>query len=126
MNRRYNWAMKIGRNEKCPCGSDKKYKKCCYPKPPIQIIQEISRRPENIDYQGRLVGRPFIKTEFKGKRVRAVGNRVYYDLPLEETFHEFCIRVLKDVVGLTWGQIESQKQEQDQHIIPDLGHLVLQ
>lgn len=20
---------KIGRNEKCPCGSDKKYKKCC-------------------------------------------------------------------------------------------------
>jgi len=23
---------KIGRNDPCPCGSDKKYKKCCYPK----------------------------------------------------------------------------------------------
>lgn len=23
---------KVGRNEKCPCGSGKKYKKCCYPK----------------------------------------------------------------------------------------------
>ncbi len=22
-------AMKIGRNEPCPCGSGKKYKKCC-------------------------------------------------------------------------------------------------
>lgn len=24
-----NTEPKIGRNEKCPCGSDKKYKKCC-------------------------------------------------------------------------------------------------
>lgn len=24
--------LKIGRNEKCPCGSDKKYKKCCLTK----------------------------------------------------------------------------------------------
>ncbi len=24
--------MKIGRNEPCPCGSGKKYKKCCYDK----------------------------------------------------------------------------------------------
>jgi hypothetical protein len=24
--------MKIGRNELCPCGSKKKYKKCCLPK----------------------------------------------------------------------------------------------
>ena len=24
--------MKIGRNDLCPCGSGKKYKKCCYPK----------------------------------------------------------------------------------------------
>jgi len=25
-------SMKVGRNEPCPCGSGKKYKKCCYPK----------------------------------------------------------------------------------------------
>ncbi|HPQ79810.1 MAG TPA: SEC-C metal-binding domain-containing protein [Candidatus Dojkabacteria bacterium] len=23
---------KVGRNDPCPCGSGKKYKKCCYPK----------------------------------------------------------------------------------------------
>ena len=26
---RANWPKKIGRNELCPCGSGKKYKKCC-------------------------------------------------------------------------------------------------
>jgi preprotein translocase subunit SecA len=25
-------SMKVGRNDPCPCGSGKKYKKCCYPK----------------------------------------------------------------------------------------------
>lgn len=109
--------MKIGRNDPCPCRSGRKYKKCCYPKPPLQIMQEVIRRPENIDHQGRLVGRPFIQTEFKGKRVRAVGNRVYHSLPLEETFHEFLIRLLKDVVGPSWGLAESQKLSEEQHII---------
>lgn len=28
---------KIGRNESCPCGSGKKYKKCCYPKTEFPI-----------------------------------------------------------------------------------------
>ncbi len=26
----------VGRNDPCPCGSGKKYKKCCAQKPPIQ------------------------------------------------------------------------------------------
>ena len=109
--------MKIGRNEPCPCSSGKKYKKCCYPKPVELIMQEIMSKPERIDHQGRLVGRPFIQTEFKGKRVRAVGNRLYHSLPLEETFHEFLIRVLKNVVGLDWGRSEIQKSLDDQHIV---------
>jgi preprotein translocase subunit SecA len=25
-------GLKVGRNDPCPCGSGKKYKKCCYPK----------------------------------------------------------------------------------------------
>jgi len=27
-----NIKRKVGRNDPCPCGSNKKYKKCCYPK----------------------------------------------------------------------------------------------
>lgn len=26
------WAVKAGRNDPCPCGSGKKFKKCCYGK----------------------------------------------------------------------------------------------
>jgi len=35
-----NTNYKVGRNEKCPCGSGKKYKKCCLnKKPPVYIYQ---------------------------------------------------------------------------------------
>ena len=35
---------KIGRNEPCPCGSGKKYKKCCFPKTefPIDNDEQIA------------------------------------------------------------------------------------
>src|SRR3990172_5372054 len=37
--------MKLQRNEKCPCGSGKKYKKCCYldPDKNAEIIRAVSR-----------------------------------------------------------------------------------
>lgn len=31
---------KIGRNEPCPCGSGKKYKKCCIDKPDKTLMNE--------------------------------------------------------------------------------------
>ena len=40
---------KIGRNEPCPCGSEKKFKKCCWLKPrdstispPIRVVREVA------------------------------------------------------------------------------------
>lgn len=30
---------KIGRNEPCPCGSGKKYKKCCIDAPPVEGVK---------------------------------------------------------------------------------------
>lgn len=32
--------MKIGRNDPCPCGSGKKYKKCCLSKSKIEFLAE--------------------------------------------------------------------------------------
>lgn len=120
--------MKIGRNDPCPCDSGKKYKKCCYPKTVVQIMQEKMGKPEKIDHKGRLVGRPFIQTDWKDKKVRAVGNRLYHSLPKNETFHEFIIRVLKDTVGMEWGLEESKKTKNEQHIIVqwigELGELI--
>jgi hypothetical protein len=36
-------AEKVGRNEPCPCGSGKKYKKCCGPKD-AEALAEFMRR----------------------------------------------------------------------------------
>jgi hypothetical protein len=33
--------MKIGRNDPCPCGSGKKYKKCCVNKLSEQEVEEL-------------------------------------------------------------------------------------
>ena len=43
--------MKVGRNDPCPCGSGKKYKKCCMEKDELELIAkgEISTEEEDID-----------------------------------------------------------------------------
>ena len=48
---RANWPKKIGRNELCPCGSGKKYKKCCISKyeKAARILQDIYNQ-KNVDY----------------------------------------------------------------------------
>lgn len=114
--------MKIGRNDPCPCGSCKKYKKCHYlidsiqPIIPPHILEEMGK-PEPISQNGRLVGRPVIATHFKDKRIVAVGSRLYHNLPPEITFHEFIIIFLKDIVGTSWGLAENKKPKEDQHLI---------
>jgi hypothetical protein len=35
--------MKLGRNEPCPCGSGKKYKKCCYLKEQITVSEDSAK-----------------------------------------------------------------------------------
>lgn len=37
--------MKIGRNDPCPCGSGKKFKKCCIDKPEYQAVAQIPANP---------------------------------------------------------------------------------
>lgn len=34
------YGHKVGRNEKCPCGSGKKYKSCCYEKDKDEEIKK--------------------------------------------------------------------------------------
>ena len=47
--------MKIGRNEPCPCGSGKKYKKCCLDKPEEQRYAEaVSNSINNIKNEARI------------------------------------------------------------------------
>ena len=41
---------KIGRNEKCPCGSGKKYKKCCINK--AKAVDHPDRQWQDVEYEG--------------------------------------------------------------------------
>jgi hypothetical protein len=107
--------MKVGRNDTCPCGSGKKYKKCCldsgrarpaFPPPRIPITRET--------VAVQRTDRPIIAAEYRGRRMRAVGSRLY-SRPPSETFHEFLWAVLKSELGKDWYLAETQKSKGDRH-----------
>src|SRR3990167_2233723 len=91
--------MKVGRNEPCPCGSGKKYKKCCYGRnnsvPPEVHLQfeRLKAKQLQIEKQQGL-GRSIISIEFKGYRMVAVGNRMYYSQKWK-TFHDFLLEYIR-------------------------------
>ena len=110
--------MKIGRNERCPCGSGKKYKHCCDrlqatgPQSiPPEIMQKIRihEAAERVRTQQQGHGRGIISFEQNGYRIVAVRNRVLWSKEWF-VFTDFLIHHMKDVLNLQWGQRESQRQ----------------
>ena len=68
--------MNVGRNEKCPCGSGNKYKRCCYNTPKeyglhyrITLLGGEKMKEEAIEYSGRWVRKTSDKiTVMKGEK----------------------------------------------------------
>jgi hypothetical protein len=108
---------KIGRNDRCPCGSGKKYKRCCV-SPANQ--QTAARKMSDVELSAGLadsmnrmnaaeiirkqqqgLGKPIISTEFKGNLMIAVGNRVYA-VPKGKTFPDFLVGYLPSIMGQEW------------------------
>lgn len=125
---------KIGRNTPCPCGSGKKFKRCCgvlaSPAPPLpleQLPQEIKQKLEEIKalqlqrerQQG--LGRPIVSEEFKGYRIVAVGNRLFWSKKWR-TFHDFLFQYIKDALGTEWGNLELAKPIEQRHPILQWYH----
>lgn len=128
--------MKIGRNDKCPCGSGKKYKKChifnnipfSSPKvtkidstPEIERIRlqmesEQMKRREQLRQLGVFID--FVTpVNFKGKKVWALGSRIYPYQKEDETFHEFIIHVLKMELGEQWWEEQRKLPQEEWHFI---------
>jgi hypothetical protein len=101
--------MKVGRNDPCPCGSGKRFKKCCLDRPPLDSERDAG---------GRLIGRPFIDTvwEAQGKHVRAVGSGIELR-PIEETDHEFFIHILQRRFGGEWHEGQLAKPASERHVV---------
>lgn len=115
--------MKIGRNQPCPCGSGRKYKRCHG----AVRNSDPGLTPELIAYERRLahftqrqrqqgLGRPIISGQLGKRRIVAVKNRLLHAEGWK-TFHDFLLEYIKIALGRDWGNAEIAKPLQDRHPI---------
>ena len=77
---------KIGRNDSCPCGSGKKYKKCCITKEPIEKLVPTKKvKTVIVDSYGVLFGfnkelKDVVDSIFKKKWFEVYHWHKYYNI----------------------------------------------
>jgi hypothetical protein len=120
----------IGRNQPCPCGGGKKYKKCCGAfaanEAPWHSDDSQATLKQHIDEMNALnarrekqqgFGRPIIAAKLNhGHQMVAVGNRVYWSQKWK-TFHDFLKDHLFALLGKKWGEAELAKPKEQRHQI---------
>jgi hypothetical protein len=120
--------VKIGRNDPCPCGSGKKYKKCHggnvsatfnFNQGPLteEIVKQLKAHEaaELQRQQQQGLGRPIVSAEFHGFRFVAVRGRLHYSNRWK-TFHDFLHEYIKIVLdGAEWGNNELKKPAETRH-----------
>lgn len=127
---------KVGRNERCPCGSGKKYKRChgqAQPAMSAPTIDQVMQRgrlmldrikaQEKQREQQQGFGRPFISIVHNGKRFVAVGRKLMYS-DKWKTVHDFLGHYLPGVLGPEWGNAELAKPIEERHPIARWYHYV--
>lgn len=90
---------KVGRNEPCPCGSGKKYKKCCLPKheearkhlspDQLQEKEELAKLGEKLDKDAQK-GFDYIYSQDFGK-ARRLAERMLESYPEDDRFHDILV-----------------------------------
>jgi hypothetical protein len=111
---------KIGRNNPCPCGSGRKYKRChgldnCggpTEPPGLQTARMDARRVQRERQQG--LGKPIISAEWQGHRFVAVGGRVVAS-PRWKTLHDFLMDYVRNALGADWGTAEIARPADERH-----------
>jgi hypothetical protein len=117
-----------GRNDPCPCGSGRKFKKCCLDLgsgPDVgglpwnrshPVWQAFQRQEEDRESRRLAYGsvKDIISTEFKGQRVVAVGDRLYASSAFR-TFPDFLFAYVKEALGSGWGENELRKPLGERH-----------
>lgn len=54
---------------------------------------------------------------FQGKKIWAIGNRIYHSRPPDQTFHEFIIEVLQLTIGKEWWEYQKNLAPEERHFI---------
>jgi SEC-C motif len=115
---------KIGRNDKCPCGSGKKYKRCHGSTDYLEKLQaaipEMQKRAEAAQVQRQRqqgFGKPIISAVTdSGQRLVAVNNRLLHSKKWK-TFHDFLGDYIRIVLDPEWGNAELAKPPEKRHPI---------
>lgn len=103
---------KIGRNDKCPCNSGKKYKLCHMIKnEKLTIEKEIASIFQKTKQQG--YGIPITAKKNKDVTEITVGGKKYKGK--WKTFHDFLFQYLQIIFGADWGNLEIKKPEHEKH-----------
>ncbi len=112
---------KIGRNDPCPCGSEKKYKKCCLgkegtePSPvDLKAVNELLQKGQSPQPEPHINIVPSLV--WKGFRWRTIWGTLHYKR-LSETFHEFIIDLLKGMYGEPWRQQQMALPPNERHAV---------
>lgn len=107
---------KIGRNEPCPCGSNKKFKHChgsitAEEEAQVQAKEFLNNalaHQEAMDLQRTQqqgLGKPIISAELRGTRFVAIKNRLLCSKKWK-TFYDFLGDYIKSAIGSDWGNKE--------------------
>ena len=115
---------KTGRNERCPCGSGRKYKRChgSATGPMGHMMAGFDKARARADaervqrerQQG--LGKPIISVDFNGRRLVAVKNRLLQSRHWL-TFQDFLLDYIKVAIGSEWGNAEIAKPIEQRHPI---------
>jgi hypothetical protein len=125
---------RAGRNDPCPCGSGKKYKKCCLDKDVEagrkaraalpEVIEKFAEQAVRHERTKRILREQYgifidlvPPAQFQGRRVRALGSRLYPDRPPKETFAEFIVTVLGGTLGEEWIAEQEERPEDERHFV---------
>ena len=135
---------KIGRNDPCPCGSGKKYKKCCVDKPtvvgtsspnlsvPPEVLQNFyahmakqeQEEKEHVQKHGHIKQDIGVRG-FHGYDFVASGNSIVFGKSWK-CYSDFLIDFLPNVLEKTWCREEVSKPIEDQHPIIQFFSLAVQ
>src|ERR1051325_11386790 len=120
---------KVGANEPCPCGSGKKYKKCCRdidegknrtgtPTPEqLASVNEVTRAAQLQIQQSTYRAPEYYEFELGGQKFRIVGRGVYGQ-PNSGQVGDVIIEHLKtQVLGKPWIEAERRKGEDAKHVV---------
>lgn len=114
--------MKIGRNEKCPCGSGKKFKKCCGLKERVERpVQQKMPDKQEITLEGAITNLQAIAAA-KQEIVEPLGVFILYsdkvgDAWVLETTEKDCVQVAK-----AGEPLEVPLEETRETIVMDWSH----